>query len=195
MTILFDAAAQEAFRARVLDARTTELARRGLDADPDAGLLPPRLVCETNGWLCALESAAVEAVQRFRCQKLPLVSPLASGTMLGVFSHGGRIYSLLELARLLGRAGDAVRPAGGVMLLLRGEAPSIALRVDRVLGLRALRDAGDNRHGLLASGLPASRAGTDADDQRLALLIDLPGLRDAILSLDASPSSDPAAGA
>lgn len=195
MTVPSDAAAQEAFRARVLDARTTKLARRGLDADPDAGLLPPRLVCETNGWLCDLEPAAVEAVQRFRCHRLPLVSPLASGTMLGVFSHGGRIYSLLELARLLGHASDAGRPAGGVMLLLRGEAPSIALRVDRVLGLRALRDAGDNRHGSLASGLPASPAGIDADDQRLALLIDLPGLRDAILLLDTSPSSDPAAGA
>ena len=187
MTVPSDAAAQEAFRARVLDARTVGLARRGLDADPDAGLLPPRLVCETNGKLCALEPAAVVAVQRFRCQPLPLVSPLASGTMLGVFSHGGRIYSLLELARLLGHASDAGRPAGGVMLLLRGEAPNIALRVDRVLGLLALRDAGDNRHGQ-----PASRAGADADDRRLAFLIDLPALRDAILSLDPSPSSDPA---
>ena len=187
MTDPSDAAAGEAFRARVLDGRAAVLARRGLDADPDAGLLPPRLVCETNGRLCALEPAAVAAVQRFRCHPLPLVSPLASGTMLGVFSHGGRIYSLLELARLLGHPGDAGRPAGGVMLLLRGGVPNVALRVDRVLGLLRLRDAGDNRHGE-----SASRAGTDADDRRLALLIDLPALRDAISSLDASPSSDPA---
>ena len=145
------------------------------------------MVCETDGMLCALEPAAVEAVQRFHCHPLPLVSPLASGTMLGVFSHGGRIYSLLELARLLGHASDAGRPAGGVMLLLRGQAPNVALRVDRVLGLLPLRDAGDNRHGL-----PAFRAGADADDRRLAFLIDLPVLRDAILSLDQSPSPDPA---
>ena len=187
MTAPSDAAAQAAFRARLLDARTVVLARRGLDADPDAALLPPRLVCETNGRLCALELAAVEAVQRFRCHKLPLVSPLASGTMLGVFNHGGRIYGVLELARLLGHASDTGPPAGGVMLLLRGEAPNVALRVDRVLGLLPLRDAGDNRHGL-----PVSRAGADTDDRRLAFLIDLPVLRDAILSLDPSPSSDPA---
>ncbi len=187
MTGLFDTAAQDAFRARVLDARTAALARRGLDADPDAGLLPPRLVCETNGRLCALEPAMVEAVQRVRCHPLPLLSPRASGTVLGVFSHGGRIYSLLELARLLGDRTDGALPTGGVMLLLRGGAPDVALRVDRVLGLLPLREAGDSRHGLLAA-----RAGTDAGDQRLALLIDPPVLRDAILSLDQSPSSDPA---
>lgn len=184
MSVPLDAAAQDAFRARVLDARTAALARRGLGADPDAGLLPPRLVCETNGRLCALEPATVEAVQRARCHPLPLVSPSATGTVLGVFSHGGRIYGLLELSRLLGDAGGGGRGAGGVMLLLRGEAPDVALRVDRVLGLLALRDAGDGRHGLLA-------ARADADDRRLAFLIDPPVLRDAILSLDRSPSSDP----
>ncbi len=184
MTLPFDAAAQDAFRARVLDARTTVLAQRGLGADPDAGLLPPRLVCETNGTLHALEPATVEAVQRVRCYPLPLVSPSAHGTMLGVFSHGGRIYSLLELARLLG-GGDHGNTAGGVMLLLRGEAPDVALRVDRVLGLLQLRDAGDSRHGLLAA-----RTGTDAEDRRLAFLIDPPVLRDAISSLDQLPSSD-----
>ena len=185
MTGPLDTAAQDAFRARVLDARTAALARRGLDADPDAGLLPPRLVCETNGRVCALEPATVEAVQRVRCHPLPLVSPLASGTVLGVFSHGGRIYSLLELARLLDGGCEGGPATGGVMLLLRGGAPDVALRVDRVLGLLPLRDAGDGRHGLLAA-----QAGTDSGDRRLAFLIDPPVLRDAISSLDRSPSSD-----
>ena len=176
-------------RERILDARTATLAGRGLTADP-GGVLPPRLVCATGDRFFALLPGAVAGVQPYRCHPLPLLAPGAVGTMLGAFSQGGRIYSLLELARLLG-GGDAPGTgsrtgpgAGGVMLLLRGGAPDAALRVDRVLGLLALRPAGDDRHGLLVAG-PG-----DNDDGRLALLIDLPVLRDAISSLDRS-SPDP----
>ena len=169
------------FRERILDTRTAALAGRGLAADP-GGLLPPRLVCATGDRFFALLPGVVAGVQPYRCHPLPLLAPGAVGTMLGAFSQGGRIYSLLELARLPGH-GDAsgTGPStGGVMLLLRGGAPDAALRVDRVLGLLALRPAGDDRHGFLATG-PG-----DADDGRLALLIDPPVLRDAISSLDRS---------
>ncbi len=178
-------------RERILDARTAALAARGLAVDP-GGSLPPRLVCATGDRFFALEPGAVTGVQPYRCHHLPLLAPGAAGTMLGAFSQGGRIYSLLELARLLD-CGDAsgVGPrtgpgTGGVMLLLRGGAPDAALRIDRVLGLLALRPAGDDRHGILVAG-PGN-----ADDGRLALLIDPPVLRDAISSLDRTSSSDPA---
>ncbi len=171
------------FRAQVLDARTAALARRGLAADPDRQL-PPRLVCETGDQLYALEPGSVAEVQPYRCHVVPLLVPAAVGTVLGAFSHGGRVYSLLELARLLGGGPSGMVSSSGVMLLLRGEAPDAALRVDRVLGLLPLRPAGDERHALLAG-----REG--ADDRRLALLIDPAVLRDAILALDRS-SPDPA---
>ncbi len=174
-----------AFRARILDARTAALAGRGLAADADLGQLPPRLVCETGGRLYALEPDAVAGVQPCRCHAVPLLAPAAAGTMLGAFSHGGRIYSLLELARLLGGGADGVVSSSGVMMLLRGEAPDAALRVDRVLGLLPLRPAGDDRHALLV-------ARGRVDDRRLALLIEPAVLRDAILSLDRSSFADPA---
>ncbi len=171
------ARAAGSFRERVLDARTLALARRGLDADPEDGQLPPRLVCASGERLFALEPDAVSGVLPYRYHALPLLLPAALGTMLGAFSHNGRIHSLLDLARLFGGA-DGQAPAGGVMLLLRGGAPDAALRVDRVLGLLPLSPAGDARHGLLLD--------------RPALLVDTPVLRDAILSLDRASSSDPA---
>ncbi len=179
-----------AFRQRILDARTAALAGRGRAANP-GGSLPPRLVCATGDRFFALEPGAVAGVQPYRCHPLPLLAPGAVGTVLGAFSEGGRIHSLLELARLPGHGdasgtGPRTGPGtGGVMLLLRGAAPDVALRVDRVLGLLALRPAGDDRYGLLVAG-PGS-----ADDGRLALLIDPPVLRDAISSLDRIVSPDP----
>ncbi len=177
------------FAERILDARTLALAGRGLEADPGNGQLPPRLVCGTGDRLFALEPEAVAGVQPYRCHKLPLLVPAASGTMLGAFSHNGRIHSLLELAQLFGGA-DGEAPAGGVMLLLRGEAPDVALRVDRVLGLLPLRPAGDARHGYPVGAGSGAASGKD-EGRRLALLIDTPVLRDAILSLDRAFSSDP----
>ena len=179
------------FRERVLDARTLALARRGLGADPGNGQLPPRLVCGTGDRLFALEPEAVAGVQPYRCHAMPLLVAAASGTMLGAFSHNGRIHSLLELAHLFGGADGNAAAAGGVMLLLRGEAPDAALRVDRVLGLLPLRPAGDARHGLVVDA--GGNMPDDRDEgRRLALLIDTPVLRDAILSLDRAFSSDPA---
>ncbi len=179
------------FAERILEARTLALARRGLEADPKNGQLPPRLVCGTGDRLFALEPDAVAGVQPYRCHRLPLLVPAASGTMLGAFSHNGRIHSLLELARLFGSADGDAPAGGGVMLLLRGEAPDAALRVDRVLGLLPLRPAGDARHGLLVNAGSGVANGSDAG-RPLALLIDTPVLRDAILSLDRASSSDPA---
>ena len=149
------------FRERILDARTAALAGRGLAVDTGE-LLPPRLVCATGDRFFALLPGAVAGVQPYRCHPLPLLAPGAAGTMLGAFSQGGRIYSLLELARLPGHGDTSGTGSGtgGVMLLLRGGAQDAALRVDRVLGLLALRPAGDDRPGLLATGSRSARGAT-----------------------------------
>lgn len=190
-------AADIAFRRRVLAQRTEALDRRG--QEQVAGLLPERLVCATGDRLYGIAPSLVLAVRPHGCHPLPLISARAAQAMLGVFAHGGQLYSVLDLARLQGEPGDAAAAggAGGTMLLLRGGDRRIALRVDRVLGLLALREADtDARFGLLVSGSDTDatdRAAPDRDD-RLVTLIDPAALREAVASLDrpGNPETDPA---
>lgn len=189
-------AAASAFRRRILSQRTEALAGRG--RQQATGLLPDRLVCATRDRLYGIEPALVLAVRPQGFHTLPLIAGPAARVMLGVFGHGGQLYSLLELARLLGDPVDEAARGDGTMLLLRWSDRRIALRVDRVLGLLGLRRAGpDGGLGILdgepgpADAEPA--AGSDADG-RLVVLIDQARLRDSIAALDhpAVPAADPA---
>ena len=171
--------AETAFRSRLLTERTEMLARRGRAPRDLAATLPDRLVCATGAGLVALAPGLVIQVRTTAFHAVPAVVRSAWRTLLGVVTHGGLPYSLLELSRLLdpddpadaASAGDACG-AGGNMLLLRGLGDRrVALRVDEVLGMLALRLAGDGRHALLP-------------DDRLATLLDAAALRTAIEAVD-----------
>lgn len=197
------AGAGTALHRRILSERTAMLAHRGNDGGARSGLLPEHLLCETSGQLYGLLPALIEAVLPFGCHPVPLVDASAAGTMLGLFSRGGHLYSLLELARLVGPAPAAGAGAGsadasvtgGSMLLLRHPVRRVAVRVDRVIGLTPLRQAGlaaDQRAVLpepvpeAATGEPAS--GTAADQSLISLIAAGP-LHAAIDRLDAPASS------
>ncbi len=162
-----------AHRQRLLAERTRLLAARGRTGTESDAALPDHLVCSAGPHLAALSPRLVAEVRATAFHAVPFVLPAASHAMLGVFNQGGLPYSLLELSRLLEPAGPAAPDgAGGRMLLLRRtDRRRVALRVDAVLGLPALRPAGDGRHALLP-------------DDRLAVLLDAAFLRVAIDTLD-----------
>lgn len=178
--------AGSAFRRRILSERTALLAARGLGVDALSGLLPAHLLCEASGQLFGLLPAMIEAVLPFGCHPVPLISPSAAGTMLGLFSRGGHLYSVIELVRLLASAPAAgtseANVHGGSMLLLRAPGRRVALRVDRVLGLAALRRAGSesDRRAILPE--PTT---DEAGEASLISLIDAVTLHAAIERLDA----------
>lgn len=186
-----------AVRDRILDRRTRALATRGLRVDDDEPL-GDHLVFRLGARLHALRPELVETIRLTAWHPVPLLRESAAAVVLGVFGHGGRLYSLLELARLLGDPVDEAAPGEGTMLLLRWSDRRIALRVDRVLGLLGLRRAGqDGGLGILdgdvrpAGSEPAT--GPEAEG-RLVVLIDQARLRDSIAALDqpAVPAADPA---
>lgn len=168
-----------AFRHRILDERTAILAGRGRTADAAQAVLPPHLVCETRDRLYGLTPALVERVLPAASHPVPLLAGPAQRSVLGMASHGGLFYSLIELSQLLDPGAGGAAGPGGIMLLLRRADRRIALRVDRVLGLLALRPTGGGRHGLLPD--PASG---DGNGGRLVSLLDALVLRDAVASLD-----------
>ncbi|WP_419729953.1 chemotaxis protein CheW [Lichenicola sp.] len=182
-----------AFRRRILSERTSSLAARGHDADRLAGLLAPHLLCEATGRVYGLLPAMIEAVLPFGCHAVPLIDASAAQTMLGLFTRGGQLYSLLELTRLLGSGpaagnADATLTAGS-MLLLRHPGRRVAVRVERVIGLAALRQAGapsDHRATLAEpiADLPGEGS--------LIALIDAATLHAAIDRLDARAAAIPA---
>ena len=170
---------ETAFRHRILDERAAILAGRGKAADAAQATLPPHLVCETRDRLYGLAPALIERVLPAAFHPVPLLAGLAQRTVLGVASHGGLFYSLIELSQLLDPGAGGGGGTGGIMLVLRRADRRIALRVDRVLGLLVLRATATGRHGLLPD--PASGDGSGG---RLVSLVDALALRDAVASLD-----------
>lgn len=129
-------------RTAALAARPGPKAAEGVMA-PDASRRA-LILWTAGGSLGAIDLAEVEAVLPFRgCARLPT----REAACLGVFSHAGRFFSVMDLPRLLGMSADASANGGAErahLLLLRGTAPALALAVDRVLGRFDLPDRGDN---------------------------------------------------
>lgn len=147
--------------ARILDARTRQLATRG--ATPETGpVSPPLLLCTLGNEAYGLPLAAVAQVVPFApCTPAP-GQPAA---MLGFHGRAGQIFIVLDLGLALGMG--AARE-GGHLLLLRHAPRRFALRVDRALSAAealplAAAEAADAepRHGAIASHAmaPAGMAG------------------------------------
>lgn len=176
-----------AVRDRILDRRTRALATRGLRVDDDEPL-GDHLVFRLGARLHALRPELVETIRLTAWHPVPLLREPAAAVVLGVFGHGGRLYSLVELSRLLGFDDASDTPAGGKMLLLRHAARPVAVRVDHVFGLLPLVRAGD-----AVRMRPAGTAA--APDDRLVSLLHRERLHDALAALDTEAaaiiSSDP----
>lgn len=142
-----------------------------------------------DGWLdalaftigtqpCLLELAWVREVQRLR-DLVPL--PLAAPHLIGLAAWRGRMLPVLDLAPLLGLAGEL--PAPRQLLVLGRGAPSAALAVTDIQGLQHLQATDtDRRAGALEGLRPDIVRGLDAEGR---LLID--GARVASLHPTAAP--------
>jgi purine-binding chemotaxis protein CheW len=139
---------------QLLDQRTRMLARRPQDVEA-AGA--PILMCEAGGTLYGLAMGDIAEVLPFRpCAPLSGANP----AMLGLFVHGGRMISALDLGGALNAPRVEGAAADGHLLLVRGFTPSVALRVDRVIGTADIRrvasgdiaDGGGDRDAIVAYG-------------------------------------------
>ena len=122
---------ETAERARALRAARTEaLARRGLGR-AEAGARRAYLVCACGAERYGLPLAEAAGVLPMRpCTPVPGAVP----ALLGLAAVSGRIVSVLDLARALGRPGPGAAPGGHLVALRTGTVP-VALAVDRVIGV------------------------------------------------------------
>jgi purine-binding chemotaxis protein CheW len=154
--------------ARILDARTRQLAARG--ARQETGpVSPPLLLCNLGPEAYGLPLASVAQVVPF----VPCTpAPGQPAAMLGFHGRAGQIFIVLDLGLALGMG--AARE-GGHLLLLRHAPRRFALRVDRALSAAealplveaeaaagpALQEMAESRHSAISGHAmaPAGLAG------------------------------------
>lgn len=148
------AAMANARQQDLLDQRTRILARRPQDVQA-AG--DPILICDAGGNIYGLAMNTIAEVLPFRpCAPISGANP----AMLGLFVHGGRMISALDLGGALNAQRVDGAASDGHLLLLRGFTPPVALRVDRVIGTTDVRrvasgdiaDGGGDRDAIVAYG-------------------------------------------
>lgn len=118
-------------RARALRAARTEaLSRRG-QGRAVAAARRAYLVCACGAERYGLPLEETAGVLPMRpCTPVPGAVP----ALLGLAAVSGRIVSVLDLARALGRPGSGAAPGGHLVVLRTGVVP-VALAVDRVIGV------------------------------------------------------------
>ncbi len=109
-------------RHAVLGARARRLARPR--KTPAAVASINCLICEAGGALYGVPLAQALRVMPY-INAAP--APASDPALLGVVGRSGVFYHVFDLARLAGGGGKV---AGGHVVLLRGGAPAVALRVD-----------------------------------------------------------------
>lgn len=175
-----DRSARSIARAAVLRAdRTAALARRAAVAGVASTPLA-YLVCACGADRFGLPLADVARVMPTPpCTPVPGTAP----AIRGLVALSGRIVSVIDLARSLGRP-SADRIGGGHLVVLRASGTPTALAVDRVLGLAHLphaeAGAGDGFGSEAVSRYaPADPGASGTGD---FVVIDLPRLLRRILS-------------
>jgi purine-binding chemotaxis protein CheW len=176
--------------ARIVEARTRQLAARGAPAEARPAA-PPLLLCAVGAECHGLPLAAMAQVVPFApCTPAP-GQPAA---MLGFHGRAGQVFIVLDLGLALGTA-----PAreDGHLLLLRHAPRRFALRVDRALGaaldlplVEASAAARNSAGGGAVAGHVMTPAGLAGPEPRLAGIIDLDRLLRPFL---ATRTIDPAA--
>lgn len=118
-------------RERILDQRTTYLARRFRAAE-DLKDVVDLLVCMVGRQACGLPVAAVEEVLPFRpCVPVPSGPP----ALIGLYGRAGRAFSVIDLGAALAGNRQAEAPATGHFLVLRDISPRLVLWVERAEGV------------------------------------------------------------
>lgn len=146
--------------SRLLDARAEMLARQGRAMAGPSAERRRYLVCEAGPDLYGIPVEAAGSVIQARTVMVP---PGRVGAMLGLFGRGGELFSVVDLAMLLGRPAPAAGDPGHFVVLRRAT-PRVALRVDRALDvapLIPLTDGADRAAGDDPVAGFGRRTGTD----------------------------------
>lgn len=107
------------------------------------------LVCEASGALYAIPLNRIARVTLFR---RVAAAPSSNPALLGVSGLSGKLYHVFDLGRLMRAASSE---AGGHLVLLRGAAPAVALRVDRALRVADLVELSGENSSQMRSSHPA----------------------------------------
>lgn len=153
---------------------TTSVSVPAASATPGADAPVQALLVDVAGTRCALP---LDAVQEILPAARVEPAPSAPRAVLGVLNLRGTAVVVVDVAVLLGRGGEELRPSDR-FVVLEGTDPSIALRV------RAAHDIAEVPVRFLAAG---GRRGHPLEDLGVALLDDgLLVLLDPVTFVDAA---------
>lgn len=174
---------------RLLDQRTRALAARADRAGDAADVRTDMLVCSVGADRYAFSLGSVAGVIAEAATTPALNGP---PSLIGLFGRSGLIYSVFDLAALLGLAAPMAPDGGnggGHFVLLRRDNPRIALRVDRVQAvsaLRAERDASEPTQNADSAVTGYARAAEPGQDDGVVAVLDA----DRLFRLLTSTSAD-----
>ena len=112
----------------ILDERTERLASRRKDGASPAQALHRALVCGAGRERFGIP---IEAVAEVLPPQKYLPVPDGPPALVGLFGRGGRLVSVIDLARALGIEPSSAENGSHHFILLRRDQPQVALRVER----------------------------------------------------------------
>ena len=169
---------------RLLDQRARALARRSA-ADDGEVAATDMLVCSVGADRYAFALGSVAGVIAETA-----TTPVLNGppSLIGLVGRSGLIYSVFDLAVLLGLPAPDGK-GGGHFVLLRRDSPRTALRVDRVQAVSALRaepDASEPTQHADSAVIGYARAADPGQDDGVIAVLDA----DRLFRLLTSTSAD-----
>lgn len=160
-------------RARfLLDERTERLAARSGQQTETEVEKARVLVCSVGNEIYGVPLDMIAEVLPFR----PLVPvPDGPAALMGMFGHGGRLVSAIDLGQALGQASSPPDGENRHLVLLRREQPPVALGVDRALGVEdvTLLAADETREFRTEAVVGYATAEPVADQEKVLSLLDV----------------------
>jgi purine-binding chemotaxis protein CheW len=120
----------------ILDERTENLASRRKDEASPAQTLPRALVCGSGRERFGIP---IESVAEVLPPQKYMPVPDGPPALVGLFGRGGRLVSVIDLALALGIEPSPVEDGSYHFVLLRGNQPQVALRVERAYAVADVR--------------------------------------------------------
>jgi purine-binding chemotaxis protein CheW len=156
----------------ILDDRTERLAAR-VQAHAAPAEAPRVLACGAGREHFGIP---IEAVAEVLASRECVPVPEGPAALIGLFGRGGRLVSVIDLAMAMGLEPTVANEQPGHLVLLRGEHPQIALRVDHAIAVTDIVPlAGEEAGGFrteAVSGYARPESGF-ADQDRVLSVLDI----------------------
>jgi purine-binding chemotaxis protein CheW len=157
----------------ILDDRTERLAARAQAHAAPAAEAPRVLACGAGREHFGIPIEAVAEVLPYR-ECVPV--PDGPAALIGLFGRSGRLVSVIDLAMALGLEPAVADEQPWHLVLLRGEHPQIALRVDQAIAVTDIVPlAGEEAGGFRTEAVSGyARPGSGfADQDRVLSVLDI----------------------